>query len=405
MAKGGQLPRGLFRKPGSPYLWMTWTDEHRRRHRRSCRTNDLDAARTLLDAERRSVAMRRAGVPAVGLHASGKVPIDEHLKRYLAYKRDAEGLTADHVRWNLEAPIRRAIRDQRWAVFADVTRAGVRRHLTVTLAAKHRRTVENHATAISGFCRWAMGEGVLALATNPAEGALPALRGKAGRTARERAYKRRPLWTEEIPMLLGAEPTDPRERWRWASRRAVYVGLIGTGLRRGTARRMGLGHFRLGGVRPFVDVPAELTKSGRRLQLPLRDPDVVEALDRLCGLCTQHGRRGRPGWQIPLWPIPGVGTKTGGTFAKDLARAGIASPDAEGRVIDVHSLRMTFCTQLALAGVPLVVAQRLMDHVSADTTIKHYTLVGRSDLALGLEGVDAMLGQKAAAHAARVTPG
>ena len=46
-----------------------------------------------------------------------------------------------------------------------------------------------------------------------------------------------------------------------------------------------------------------------------------------------------------------------------------------------HSLRATFATQLALAGVPAQAAMQLLDHSSIQTTLKFYTMVGVSDMA------------------------
>ncbi len=44
----------------------------------------------------------------------------------------------------------------------------------------------------------------------------------------------------------------------------------------------------------------------------------------------------------------------------DLADANIEYRDAVGRDLDFHSLRHTFCTKLALAGVRITVAQKMM---------------------------------------------
>ena len=50
------------------------------------------------------------------------------------------------------------------------------------------------------------------------------------------------------------------------------------------------------------------------------------------------------------------------TFNLDLAAAGIPKCDAQGRTLDVHSLRHTFATLLARNGVSPGVAQKLMGH-------------------------------------------
>jgi integrase len=57
----------------------------------------------------------------------------------------------------------------------------------------------------------------------------------------------------------------------------------------------------------------------------------------------------------------------------DLAAAGIPKTDERGRIVDVHSLRMTFGTWLARAGVPLTTAQKLMRHSDPKLTSNLYT--------------------------------
>jgi integrase len=61
-------------------------------------------------------------------------------------------------------------------------------------------------------------------------------------------------------------------------------------------------------------------------------------------------------------------------------RAGIAPRDAPGRVIDIHALRHTAATGMARRGVPLVVAQRMLGHVSPEMTAKVHTHLGLEDL-------------------------
>ncbi len=59
----------------------------------------------------------------------------------------------------------------------------------------------------------------------------------------------------------------------------------------------------------------------------------------------------------PLFDLPKKMTRI---FDRDLEAAGFAKKDAHGRSVDVHSLRHTFATMLARAGVSLQQAQALM---------------------------------------------
>ncbi len=60
----------------------------------------------------------------------------------------------------------------------------------------------------------------------------------------------------------------------------------------------------------------------------------------------------------------------------DLDTAGVPIEDEAGRVLDFHSLRHTFCTNLAKSGVLPQMAQRLMRHATVEMTMKFYTHIG-----------------------------
>lgn len=50
--------------------------------------------------------------------------------------------------------------------------------------------------------------------------------------------------------------------------------------------------------------------------------------------------------------------------------------DSSGRCIDLHAMRTTLGTRLALNGVIPQVAQKIMRHSDYRTTLKHYTVIG-----------------------------
>ena len=70
---------------------------------------------------------------------------------------------------------------------------------------------------------------------------------------------------------------------------------------------------------------------------------------------------------------------------RDLEVAGIPYQDNAGRFLDFHSLRHTFGTNLARAGVAPKVAQELMRHSDVNLTLGIYSHVGISDLAGAVE--------------------
>jgi hypothetical protein len=63
----------------------------------------------------------------------------------------------------------------------------------------------------------------------------------------------------------------------------------------------------------------------------------------------------------------------------DLKAAGI-QPVVGARVVDLHALRVTFITHLALGGVPLAVTQKLARHSDPWLTSNVYTSLGLADL-------------------------
>ncbi len=67
-------------------------------------------------------------------------------------------------------------------------------------------------------------------------------------------------------------------------------------------------------------------------------------------------------------------------FRRDLAAAGIVYETDLG-FADFHSLRVTFATLLARAGVPLAMAQRLMRHSTPTLTANVYTKIELHDAA------------------------
>jgi integrase len=77
------------------------------------------------------------------------------------------------------------------------------------------------------------------------------------------------------------------------------------------------------------------------------------------------GRPADPIFEIPMALIR--------RFNADCRRAGIPKRDSEGRTVDVHSLRTTFGTYLAMSGVAPRVAMELMRHSQIDLTMRVYT--------------------------------
>ncbi len=71
-------------------------------------------------------------------------------------------------------------------------------------------------------------------------------------------------------------------------------------------------------------------------------------------------------------------------------RAGIPKRDDRDKTVDIHSLRKTFNTWLAGAGVAPRIAQELMRHEDIDLTMGVYTDAGLFDLSAAVEALPAL---------------
>jgi integrase len=199
----------------------------------------------------------------------------------------------------------------------------------------------------------------------------------------DRRHVRRALAPEEAERLLEAARTRPIEQARAERihagvspaetlrltrlgeiRALVYAVALGTGLRKGEIRRLRWCDLDL--ARGRLTVPASSAKSRRAQTVPLSTALVATLA------------AARPAGAPPTDPvIPAGAFPNTTTFHRDLEAARIQRKDAEGRVLDVHALRTTFISWLAMTGAHPRVAQALARHASIETTMERYT-----DLAL-----------------------
>jgi integrase len=157
-------------------------------------------------------------------------------------------------------------------------------------------------------------------------------------------------------------------------RALVYKFMMLTGLRRGEVASSTVGALCLDEASPYVHVEGKHAKSGRAATLPLRGDLAHDLRKHLARLADG----GRPSPDTPLF---NAGRNFLRTFNLDLAAAGIAKCDAQGRTVDVHCLRHTFATLLARNGVSPSVAQKLMRHSDIRLTMNTYTHLELADTA------------------------
>ncbi len=204
------------------------------------------------------------------------------------------------------------------------------------------KTLNEYLNAASGLLNWLQRQGRAPI--NP-------LRAVGRAETRGRKTRQRRAFTEtELARLFAVA----------GKRKAVYVTAVYTGLRRGELEQLEWADVHLDDtVQPFLEVRASTTKNHQKATIKLH-ADVVTAL-------REHKANGGSA-EGRVFVVP-----TMETFRNDLERAGIAYKDAQGRVADFHSLRVTLCTNLQKAGVPQRVAQEIMRHSCPSLTANVYT--------------------------------
>lgn len=131
-------------------------------------------------------------------------------------------------------------------------------------------------------------------------------------------------------------------------------------------------------------IRARTAKGKKERILPVSD----ELAHEFAGLRVLHhaviGRLPRAAERIFLTPKGcswvGSGRNALRRFHAVCERAGIEVRTENNTKLDIHALRVTFCTRLALARVPLPIAQKLMGHSDVRMTAEIYTKVTTDNL-------------------------
>lgn len=289
--------------------------------------------RLLTDAERRA-----AGLLVVD-PALSRLPIGRHVADWV------DRLSADSCSPAYIAKARRLvsrfIADHGWQVLADITPnaldAALRRY-RAGVSCGTANNARGYWVSLLGFC----------VRTGRIERSpltTPEFSGSR--------IERRALTQVEIQTLLDCELIDE-------PRRELYALAICTGLRAGELRGLRAGHFR-DEAQAYLDLPPDLTKSGRRETVPIA-AHVARAFRSMTYGMEPRARVFR------LDAESFVSRR----FRADLALAGIPIKDHRGHVAVFHSLRKTHNSLLAAAGVPGTVRMQLMRQRNVDLAEKDY---------------------------------
>lgn len=301
-------------------------------HRLSTGLRDRNAAEVKAAALLRDAELRAAGIEThAETRAAGMAPL---LAEYRA-DMTRRGLAPKHVATTLA---RCETLVQGCATVADLSPAQVRLGLE-RLRGASAKTINGYRTALHGFCAWLVREG--RWAANPVEAVAPA-RVVADGPAR------RALTPEEQVRLLSVR--GPHDATGVCYRVALCTGL----------RRAELAALR--GRDVFFD-------EQRRFSLRLPGRSAKNRTERVLPLPL--------GLDLPIPPPEArlLYVPTLAQFRSDLREAAIPETTPEGKV-DFHALRVSYATNLARAGVPLTLAQKLMRHSDPALTSNIYTRLG-----------------------------
>lgn len=366
------------REPGGAFI-ARWYDHGGRRRDVSTRTTDRRAAERILAKYVADAALRRGGVVDASKDRfieAGRQALADHVADYIAHcRRVGQDESAVDTK---EAKLRALLDGTGAARLSDLTADALERHLwALQQAGKAPRTVNHTRQVAVAFVNWARNTG--RAESNPLS-IVPKMDENI-----DRRRVRRPLSDDEFIRLL--EVAEPRGRKAW------YMAAALAGLRRGDLCRLTWGavDFTAGtitiadGKAKRVDVLAMNTQLAAELKarrdgavalptakvFPEEVTTMTTAKDLLrAGLAHREIVTDARGEPVMI-----------GKGKRQRPKTRLTTADDQGRVVDLHALRTTLGTNLALAGVAPQVAQRIMRHSDYKTTLKHYTVLGVVDTA------------------------
>lgn len=279
-------------------------------------------------------------------------PLAVHIADWITDVRN-RGKSENHAAL-LEARVNKIIVGCGFNRYADITVERVNAYLAERKRADaSTQTLNHHIGAIKQFTRW--------MFENDRAGELRLAGLKKSNVEADRRYVRRALTVEELSRLIATTQASKIDRncAGGAERAIVYRVATATGLRANEIRTLTAGAFDLDSDKPTLTVKASNTKNRRAVRFALA-ADLAAAL-RL-HLATK----------LPTAPAFGIGRYTATMIQSDCEDAKIAIGEADAR-IDFHSLRATFITNLARAGVSLQLAQQLARHSDPRLTANVYS--------------------------------
>jgi len=250
------------------------------------------------------------------------------------------------------------------------------------------QTTNHHLRAVKQFCKWAVASELL---TEDPLRLLKPLNAKVDRRRERRAFS-----AEELRRLLDTTSHGPEHKGLTGEARALLYRLaVQTGLRANEIRSLKRSSLDLESGAPTVTVPAKSSKRRRDDVLPLRE-ELAQALrDAL----REHGP-----WE-PLFALK-KSWRPAEMLRFDLRAVGIPVADDQGRVLDFHSFRHTFVSNLLRSGASQTVVKSLARHSTLVLSVDTYGHLEDGEDRVALRNLPKLdVGPEAEAFAATGTDG
>ena len=370
----GKKRMGKLSKSGKVNVQSdTWTaqftDETGTVRRVSTKTTNRSVAEEMLARHEAEIDRLKSGVVTREELERMKirhVTLDEVLERFRT-KMVADGNTVKHINGTMQQ-VASLLMESNIDSIAKLRRETVECWIVNEIQKKTRspRTINAYLVSIKSFVRYLADIDVLS------GNFLKSMRKQNEEI--EKRKNRRAMTTEEVERFLQAVETRKYRAKKQAEERSlVYNLLLGTGLR--STELSLLTPSQIDFERCRLHIETAKTKEKKGDVLPIR-ADLVQSVKEWV---DAHGIQ--PHERIFRFNNNSIRH----SFYRDLKAAGIERVGADGRSIDVHSLRKTFGTALARAGVPLTTVQRLMRHSTPLLTAKLYIDVDTIDMAQALD--------------------
>lgn len=337
-----------------------YRDEHGKERKVSTGCTSKETALHFLRQREMEVERIRAGLMTreeINSTQQNDLPLVGHIDAF-DQSRTARGLTERQIQ---------DVRTKLTAILSfigarnllEITRDGIERYIVHRMSeGRSPQTINNDLSAVKAFGRWCVETN--RLKENPATMVkkLPI----AGQLAERRAFT-----DDEIERLFWA--VDHRRVQSDAfreERKLIYETMLGTGFRTSE-----LAAVMVHQVHPtYIELRAPDEKARRGVRQPIL-PDLYAKLSAWI-----EGRKKSKNDHLFVYTKKTIEKH----FVRDRIAADIPYKDDRGHLAVMYSLRHTYGTRLARAGVPLTTTQRLMRHSTPELTAKYYIDVTPIDM-------------------------